>query len=151
VGPKVEEKVAQDWFSSTPQLEQKRIARMVPFDNVRLVRDSVVKQSKLAASQANPNFFGQKQQLPQMSINSNKFQHEQPGLTKHKSFNNWNQINHSDSNQSTLLPIYQASPTQMMGANFVNHDPSEISDSESNDERKMDSKKKYKEEIQSYL
>ena len=38
-----------------------------------------------------------------------------------------------------------------MGVNFVNHDPSEISDSESNDERKMDSKKKYKEEIQSYL
>lgn len=49
------------------------------------------------------------------------------------------------------MPIYQASPTQMMGANFLNHDPSEISDSESNDERKMDSKKKYKEEIQSYL
>lgn len=46
---------------------------MVPFDNVRLVRDSVVKQSKLAASQANPIFYGQKQQLPQMSINSNKF------------------------------------------------------------------------------
>lgn len=39
----------------------------------------------------------------------------------------------------------------MIGTNYVNHDPSEISDSESNDERKMDSKKKYKEEIQNYL
>jgi hypothetical protein len=145
---KIEEKTPQEWFSSTPSLEQKRIARMVPFDNVRLVRDSVLKQSKQAATQANPNFFNQKQQLPSMSINSNKFAHEQPGLAKHKSFNNWDQVqHHNSSNQSTLLPIYTASPTQIMGVNFVNHDPSEISDSESNDERKMDSKKKYKEEI----
>lgn len=126
------------------------MARMLPFDNVRLLRDSIVKQSKQLAAPSNPVFFGHKQQLPQMNINSNKFQHEK--IQKHGggSFNNWQVYQHNDNQIQESLQALQSQPQEDLTYG-INHDPSEISDSESNDERKQENKRAYKEEIQNYL